>query len=279
MSALYVQCSGCTRTIPAALLCRGINNKANKGLWYQRCDDCGFHKWVPPPDLAPYSINPGDGYGVSPFPDDESLRSPPPPFYPTLIDPTLLDPALVDSSPPPPPAPATTQTVPPPPTQATGKRMCARKGCGRQAAARDCTHKMCKPCCGVQSTDCGYIHHRNTTPIQAANGDPSALARPPPVTRTDPLFPGDISSLSPDALPADLPPKHYKKIMGEAWSAQYRTGMQKQEKSRTEAEEKRVFGGGQTARESCDCRSDPSMRGMQGRWCRRVTASPPPLRQ
>ncbi|KAF8176856.1 hypothetical protein K438DRAFT_66859 [Mycena galopus ATCC 62051] len=213
MSSLYVLCPECKKQIPAALRCRGTREPAHDGLYFQRCEDCNYYKWVPPPTSSAYNINPGE-LNNDPFPRNEALRSPTP-------LPQVIDPALTLSLP--------TPTAPGSGPSASGKKKCKHVGCTRQAGSKDCTHGMCKTCCQMKGAGCKYVPHRNSTPVVATDGNPSTLARPPPI----------IPPSTPEN-PSDLPPKMYKKPMDEAWAKQYTQAVQKRERIQSEADQKRV---------------------------------------
>ncbi|KAF8203397.1 hypothetical protein K438DRAFT_1964879 [Mycena galopus ATCC 62051] len=192
MSSLYVLCPECKKQIPAALRCRGTREPAHDGLYFQRCEDCNYYKWVPPPTTSAYNINPGE-LNNDPFPRNEALRSPTP-------LPQVIDPALILSLP--------TPTAPGSGPSASGKK---KRKHTRQAGSKDCTHGMCKTCCQMKGAGCKDAPHRNSTPVVPTDGNPSTLARPPPIT-PPPSTPEN---------PSDLPPKTYKKPMDEAWAKQY----------------------------------------------------------
>ncbi|KAJ6525244.1 hypothetical protein DFH09DRAFT_1329055 [Mycena vulgaris] len=235
--ALYIYCLKCDNKIPARLRCRGNGDPAHKGLWFQRCNNCSYFAWIPPPQSDihdPYAINPGQGFGENdPFDRNEAFRSPTPGS--PQIDPTLLASSL--------PSTPTVSNINATPINAdTAKRSCSRPLCGRLATAKTCSNAMCKTCCQARNQGCAYTQHRNVTPTVAANGNPSALARPPAVIPT----PSSTSSLpldGPASLPLDgpVPPaKLYRKPMDDVWAAQYKAGLSSQQKKKVEKEEKRV---------------------------------------
>ncbi|KAJ7759899.1 hypothetical protein B0H16DRAFT_1815076 [Mycena metata] len=211
----YVLCSKCQRQIPAALRCRGSVVRDHEGLYFQavrswlyslwllltlyKCENCGFLRWVPPPSRDPYGINPGQPFGTNdPFPRNENILSPPPP-PPPEIDPLLYVPPdlpyeFLSPTPRAPPAPASTADV--------SKPLCSQRNCKRIAAAKGCTNDMCKTCCQLSTTPCAYAAHRNSTPVVAANGNPSALARPPAIVQSFPSASASASA-STSALPID----------------------------------------------------------------------------
>ncbi|KAK7048845.1 hypothetical protein R3P38DRAFT_2505104, partial [Favolaschia claudopus] len=110
--------------------------------------------------------------------------------------------------------------------------------CKRLATAKGCSHRMCKTCCQLRATGCAYAPHRNSTPIVAANGNPSALARPPAIIPS--ASASSAASLPIDEFPDTLAPKTFRKSMNEAWAKQYQEGLAKQQQRREVEDEKRV---------------------------------------
>ncbi|KAJ7501290.1 hypothetical protein B0H11DRAFT_2188931 [Mycena galericulata] len=227
---LYVFCRKCDYQIPAALQCRGTNNPAHRDLWFRTCNNCGDFLWIPPPSPSddPYAINPGQGPGANdPFPRNEAFRSP----SPGLL---AIDPALQDH----PSGPSIPSAVPP---TDLSKRSCSRRNCKRLANAKNCTHAMCKQCCQERNGDCAYGPHRSSTPTNAANGNPSALSRPPAVI---PSTSTSASSLSIDGTTAPSPsPKIYRKPMDDAWASQYKEGLSAQQRRKEAEDQKRLDDG------------------------------------
>ncbi|KAF7324004.1 hypothetical protein MKEN_00622400 [Mycena kentingensis (nom. inval.)] len=248
----YCKCPSCARSIPDALLCRGTIHPEHKGLWYRRCPSCEYFAWIPPPN-APA----GSQEASNPDAIVSPLFPPPPPTltYTDLnIDLNLplpphdmsFDPlagsSFSASSPPPPPpsqvSPATAVTV----NSRDSKRQCSVTGCARLVSSAKCTTARCKQCCMKLGT-CGYAKHRDSTVITASNGNPSALARPPAVVPIQPpqLRLPSTSQLSVDDLDLDnLPPKLYRQPMDDAFAAQYKAGIARQQEQRVKDDEKKV---------------------------------------
>jgi len=87
---------------------------------------------------------------------------------------------------------------------------------------------------------CAYPGHRNREPIVAANGNPAALARPPPVV---PLTSIPNTSLAIDDAPGDsspVPDKTYRKPMDEPWEKQWLSLQQKRQVRKTLEEQQRA---------------------------------------
>lgn len=96
-----------------------------------------------------------------------------------------------------------------------GAKSCATTNCNKLARSAACTNKMCKDCCmSHQLRPCAYCGHQNTAPVISANGDPSALARPPAVVPGIPLT--DLSRIV-----SDGPPTLFSKPMSDAWAADW----------------------------------------------------------
>ncbi|KAJ7601675.1 hypothetical protein B0H17DRAFT_1155211, partial [Mycena rosella] len=96
---------------------------------------------------------------------------------------------------------------------------------------------MCKTCCQRLNKGCDYRAHRLNEPTVAANGNPSALARPPAVI---PLPSTSASSLALDGAAPAPAAKLYRKPMDAAWEAQYKAGVSAQQQRKEEEERKRV---------------------------------------
>ncbi|KAK7007343.1 hypothetical protein R3P38DRAFT_3325334 [Favolaschia claudopus] len=176
-----------------------------------------------------------------PFPDND--RSSPPPQDNLPLDPELYD---DDSTPPATPTPAQ-PTITPVSSAAPSASVSAASSyppcsnapqCKRLATAKGCSHRMCKTCCQLRATGCAYAPHRNSTPIVAANGNPSALARPPAIIPS--ASASSAASLPIDEFPDTLAPKTFRKSMNEAWAKQYQEGLAKQQQRREVEDEKRV---------------------------------------
>ncbi|KAK6980589.1 hypothetical protein R3P38DRAFT_469317 [Favolaschia claudopus] len=218
MSSMYVYCPKCGKLIPRRNLCRGVKTKEHAGLFYQKCTECKWFTWTDPPDEEPYGTIPmGD-----PFPDID--RSSPPPQDDLPLDPEL-DPELYDDDSTPPATPPTPAqpTVTPVSSTAPSASVSAASShppcsnspqCKRLATAKGCSHRMCKTCCQLRATGCAYAPHRNSTPIVAANGNPSALARPPAIIPS--ASASSAASLPIDEFPDTLAPKTFRKSMNEA---------------------------------------------------------------
>ncbi|KAJ7896800.1 hypothetical protein B0H14DRAFT_3605331 [Mycena olivaceomarginata] len=238
MAAMYVYCPTCSSQIPARLECQGTIVAAHRGLYFQRCPRFQYFRWVDPPSVQEPK---GDA-----FPRDPTIRSPSPAspqIDPSLFaEPTEQLPAysdsLVDAAPagPSPSLPST-----------TAKRMCNH--CSqRQATAKNCSYSFCKQCCQANNKGCAYARHRVSTPTNAANGNPSALSRPPAVvplssTSSTPTTSTSASTLALDgpATPTStLPSKIYSKPMDAAWEAQYKAGLAVQQRKKEEEEGKRA---------------------------------------
>ncbi|KAJ6464224.1 hypothetical protein DFH09DRAFT_1489007 [Mycena vulgaris] len=176
--------------------------------------------------------------GAKPFPRNEDYRSPPP--SPPPLPPAYgVDPSLgpISQSPDTPliiPAEIPTPMPTPLATQ-TARRKCANAPKYiRLATAKSCLFVLCKPCCLVH-TGCKYPQHRDSTPTIAANGNPSALSRPPsiiPVASTSTL-----SIDGPTSAPSST--KIYRKPMDDAWAEQYQNGLAVQQKRREIEDKKR----------------------------------------
>ncbi|KAJ7909376.1 hypothetical protein B0H13DRAFT_636814 [Mycena leptocephala] len=226
MTSLYVLCPtiGCGELIPKRVRCRGTVVPEHKDLYFQSCKRCKHFEWAPPPSPEPYGLVPS---GPDPFPRDTSYPSPPPPASPA-IDPALQAPSSAFHA-------AAAAAAP---SNDPSKRQCVNfRQCKKLATARNCTNNMCKPCCGLKGTGCAYAAHRNSTPTPAANGNPSALARPPAVIPS--TAPSSTSSLPIDGAAPILPPKEYRKPMDDVWAKQYQAGMAEQQKRREAEDEKR----------------------------------------
>ncbi|KAK6997166.1 hypothetical protein R3P38DRAFT_2563739 [Favolaschia claudopus] len=242
---------GCPAKIPRRMTCSGNNIPWHRGLDYQRCGTCKGFRWEDPEAFAAAERRardaPANGAPPFPPPDDPPnpwSRSPEIP-HPTL-DPTLLSflpappgfgfgsSAAYPPASPPPPSPSQPRSQPVS-TQSSIKRNCAAR-CSRKAGSKDCSWGMCKTCCERQRKGCRASSHRtHPAPPPAATspsiGDPSQLTRPPPMFST--ATPADSGPTEP------LPPKVYKKPMGEEWARRYNATHEQREFRKTAEEQRR----------------------------------------
>ncbi|KAJ7482055.1 hypothetical protein B0H11DRAFT_1915340 [Mycena galericulata] len=79
--------------------------------------------------------------------------------------------------------------------------------------------------------------YRSSTPTNAANGNPSALARLPAVIPTTST---SASSLSIDGTAPSPSPKIYRKPMDDAWASQYNEGLSAQQRRKEAEDQKRL---------------------------------------
>ncbi|KAJ7917641.1 hypothetical protein B0H13DRAFT_1994473, partial [Mycena leptocephala] len=212
MTSLYILCPtiGCGELIPKRLRCRGTVVPEHRDLYFQSCKKCKHFEWAPPPSPEPYGLVPS---GPDPFPRDTSYPSPPPPASPA-IDPALQAPSSAFHA-------AAAAAAP---SNDTSKRQCVNFGNVKGWRLRRTARTTC------------VSPHRNSTPTPAANGNPSAIVRPPDVIPS--TAPSSTSSLPIDGAAPLLPPKEYRKPMDDAWAKQYQVGMAEQQKRR-EAEDKK----------------------------------------
>ncbi|KAJ7629157.1 hypothetical protein DFH06DRAFT_1141161 [Mycena polygramma] len=99
---------------------------------------------------------------------------------------------------------------------------------------------MCKTCCQGRRSECAYAGHRDSTPIAAANGNPSSLARPPAVVPASSSSSSSASSLPIDNATLDVRPKIYSKSMDEAWASQLKSRLAEQQKRKDAEDQKRL---------------------------------------
>ncbi|KAJ7051021.1 hypothetical protein C8F01DRAFT_1091985 [Mycena amicta] len=269
---LYVDCLECGTKIPAALLSKGVVNPETNGLWYRRCPECHWFKWIPPPDAPqaradefidpngfsptlppppppPPYIDPALSYQGGNWLYDSAATSPhlnmlDKPFAPT---PSLPSPTFAFSAPPPSSQPRSqppTRTQGPGPsssrpsnyTSTSSKPQCTAN-CGRVAASSKCKRVLCSQCCEKRG-GCAYPNHRKKATTTAVNGNPAALSRPPAVI---PASGPSASQLPQDDVIPDSPAlKLHRKPMDATWEAQYKVGIKRQQERHRQEDEKRI---------------------------------------
>ncbi|KAJ7268411.1 hypothetical protein C8J57DRAFT_1509596 [Mycena rebaudengoi] len=218
--------------MPSVLVCSGQNVPYHAGLEYQICPDrvnCKYFRWLAPDlvEAAERRHRDSPANGAPPYPPQDFQHSESLPFL-SQIDPQLLGPSYS-------PSPSSSQPSLPPASQ-TVKPHCARHPkCTRVAGSKDCSYKMCKPCCEGQRKGCKYPGHR-TRPVPSVSApteDPSVLARPPPMFAYQ-----TTESLDPSSSDSALAPKVYKKDMDSDWVRKYKANHEERDR-RKEAEDKR----------------------------------------
>ncbi|KAK7028535.1 hypothetical protein R3P38DRAFT_2526064 [Favolaschia claudopus] len=245
---------GCPAKIPRRMTCSGQKVPWHRGLDYQGCNTCGGFQWKDPNEVAAAERRAmgAPANGASPFPPPDeppnpyacSPEIPYPDIDPTLISSSRAPPGLAGSM----YLPPTASPPPPPPSQprsqpvlahSSSKPLCSAQNCTRKAGSKECSYGMCKACCERQRKGCRYLGHRTPPTASLAPtftlGDPSELARPPPMfpTATPP------TTLA-NSTPADpLPPKVYKKAMNEEWARRYNATHEQRELRKLAEEQRR----------------------------------------